>query len=52
VGLDFNFVVGVTGRNAGYPFDTVKVCLQTYPLYSSSLNYFIKIAKQESILGF
>ncbi|CAF2917714.1 unnamed protein product [Rotaria sp. Silwood2] len=54
--LDLDFVVEVTGTIAGYPFHTVKVCLQTrtlnYRLYSSSLYYFIKIAKQESILGF
>jgi len=53
---DFDFVVGVTGTISSYPFDTVKVCLQiqtlNYRLYSSSLDYFIKIAKQESILGF
>jgi hypothetical protein len=49
---DFDFVVGVIGTIAGYLFDTVKVCLQTYRLYSSSLDYFIKIEKQESILGF
>ncbi len=54
--LDFDFVVGVTDAIAGYSFDTVKVCSQiqtlNYRLYSSSLDYFIKIAKQESILGF
>ncbi|CAF4314176.1 unnamed protein product, partial [Rotaria sp. Silwood2] len=54
--FDFDFVVEVTGTIAGYPFHTVKVCLQTqtlnYRLYSSSLDCFIKIGKQESILGF
>ncbi|CAF0758668.1 unnamed protein product [Adineta steineri] len=52
----FGFVAGVTGTIAGYPFDTVKVRLQTqtlnHRLYSGSLDCFIKIAKQESILGF
>jgi solute carrier family 25 carnitine/acylcarnitine transporter 20/29 len=52
----FGFVAGVTGTVAGYPFDTVKIRLQTqtlnYRLYSGSLDCFIKIAKQESILGF
>ncbi|CAF3369090.1 unnamed protein product [Rotaria socialis] len=52
----FGFVSGVTGTIAGYPFDTVKVRLQTqtlnHRLYSGSLDCFIKIAKQESILGF
>jgi hypothetical protein len=53
--LDFNSVDVVADTIAGYPFDTVKVCLQTqtlsYRLYFSSLDYFIKIAKQELILG-
>jgi solute carrier family 25 carnitine/acylcarnitine transporter 20/29 len=52
----FGFVAGITGTVAGYPFDTVKVRLQTqtlnHRLYSGSLDCFIKIAKQESILGF
>ncbi|CAF3070841.1 unnamed protein product [Rotaria socialis] len=52
----FGFVAGVTGTIAGYPFDTVKVRLQTqtlsHRLYSGSLDCFIKIAKQESVLGF
>ena len=52
----FGFVAGVTGTIAGYPFDTVKVRLQTqtlnHRLYSGSLDCFIKIAKQESLLGF
>ncbi|CAF0863659.1 unnamed protein product [Adineta ricciae] len=52
----FGFVAGVTGTIAGYPFDTVKVRLQTQTLnhriYNGSLDCFIKIAKQESILGF
>jgi solute carrier family 25 carnitine/acylcarnitine transporter 20/29 len=52
----FGFVAGVTGTIAGYPFDTVKVRLQTqtlnHRLYAGSLDCFIKIAKQESILGF
>ncbi|CAF0865397.1 unnamed protein product [Rotaria sordida] len=52
----FGFIAGVTGTIAGYPFDTVKVRLQTqtlhHRLYSGSLDCFIKIAKQESILGF
>jgi len=52
----FGFVAGITGTIAGYPFDTVKVRLQTqtlnHRLYSGSLDCFIKIAKQESILGF
>lgn len=52
----FGFVAGVTGTIAGYPFDTVKVRLQTqtlnHRLYNGSLDCFIKIAKQESILGF
>ncbi|CAF0721672.1 unnamed protein product [Rotaria sordida] len=52
----FGFIAGVTGTVAGYPFDTVKVRLQTqtlsHRLYSGSLDCFIKIAKQESVLGF
>jgi solute carrier family 25 carnitine/acylcarnitine transporter 20/29 len=52
----FGFVAGITGTIAGYPFDTVKVRLQTqtlnHRLYSGSLDCFVKIAKQESILGF
>ncbi|CAF2381291.1 unnamed protein product [Rotaria sp. Silwood2] len=52
----FGFVAGVTGTIAGYPFDTVKVRLQTqtlsHRLYSGSLDCFVKIAKQESMLGF
>jgi solute carrier family 25 carnitine/acylcarnitine transporter 20/29 len=52
----FGFVAGITGTVAGYPFDTIKVRLQTqtlnYRLYSGSLDCFMKIAKQESILGF
>jgi len=52
----FGFVAGVTGTIAGYPFDTVKVRLQTqtinHRLYTGSLDCFIKIAKQESMLGF
>ncbi|CAF0938751.1 unnamed protein product [Didymodactylos carnosus] len=52
----FGFIAGVTGTVAGYPFDTVKVRLQTQTLnqrmYSGSLDCFIKIFKQESILGF
>ncbi|CAF2375617.1 unnamed protein product [Rotaria sp. Silwood2] len=52
----FGFIAGVTGTIAGYPFDTVKVRLQiqssNHRLYSGSLDCFIKIAKQESILGF
>lgn len=52
----FGFVAGVTGTIAGYPFDTVKVRLQTqtlnHRLYTGSLDCFIKIAKQESVLGF
>ena len=52
----FGFVAGVTGTIAGYPFDTVKVRLQTqtlnHRLYSGSLDCFIKIAKQESMFGF
>ncbi|CAF0833740.1 unnamed protein product [Adineta steineri] len=52
----FGFIAGVTGTIAGYPFDTVKVRLQTqtlnHRLYTGSLDCFIKIAKQESILGF
>jgi len=52
----FGFVAGVTGTIAGYPFDTVKVRLQTqtlnHRLYSGSLDCFTKIARQESILGF
>ena len=52
----FGFIAGITGTIAGYPFDTVKVRLQTqtlnHRLYSGSLDCFIKIAKQESILGF
>lgn len=52
----FGFVAGVTGTIAGYPFDTVKVRLQTQTLnnrlYSGSLDCFMKIAKQESVLGF
>ena len=52
----FGFVAGVTGTIAGYPFDTVKIRLQTqsinHRLYNGSLDCFIKIARQESILGF
>ena len=52
----FGFVAGITGTIAGYPFDTVKVRLQTqtlnHRLYTGSLDCFTKIAKQESILGF
>jgi solute carrier family 25 carnitine/acylcarnitine transporter 20/29 len=52
----FGFVAGITGTIAGYPFDTIKVRLQTQTLnhriYSGSLDCLIKIAKQESILGF
>jgi len=52
----FGFVAGVTGTIAGYPFDTVKVRLQTqtinHRLYNGSLDCFIKIARQESMLGF
>jgi solute carrier family 25 (mitochondrial carnitine/acylcarnitine transporter), member 20/29 len=52
----FGFIAGMTGTIAGYPFDTVKVRLQTqalnYRLYSGSWDCFIKIAQQESILGF
>lgn len=52
----FGFVAGVTGTIAGYPFDTVKVRLQTqtinHRLYSGSLDCFVKIARQESVLGF
>ena len=52
----FGFVAGVTGTIAGYPFDTVKVRLQTqtfnHRLYSGSIDCFIKIATQESIFGF
>ena len=52
----FGFVAGMTGTLAGYPFDTVKVRLQTqtinYRLYSGSFDCFVKIARQESILGF
>ena len=51
----FGFVAGITGIIAGYPFDTVKVRLQTqtlsYRLYSGSLDCFSKIIKQESLLG-
>jgi hypothetical protein len=31
---DFDFVVGVIGTIAGYPFDTVKVCLQMLAMTS------------------
>jgi solute carrier family 25 carnitine/acylcarnitine transporter 20/29 len=52
----FGFVAGMTGTIAGYPFDTVKIRLQTqkfnHRLYSGSLDCFIKIAKNETILGF
>lgn len=52
----FGFVAGVTGTIAGYPFDTVKVRLQTqtlnHRLYAGSWDCFTKIAKQESVLGF
>lgn len=52
----FGFIAGVTGTVAGYPFDTVKVRLQTqtpnHRLYNGSLDCFIKIIKQESVLGF
>jgi solute carrier family 25 (mitochondrial carnitine/acylcarnitine transporter), member 20/29 len=52
----FGFIAGITGTIAGYPFDTVKVRLQTqtlnHRLYSGSLDCFVKIAKQESVLGF
>ncbi|CAF1383490.1 unnamed protein product [Rotaria sordida] len=37
--FDFDFVLGLTDTIAGYPFNTVQ-------------DYFIKIAEQESILGF
>ena len=51
----FGFVAGITGIIAGYPFDTVKVRLQTqtlsYRLYSGSLDCFSKIIKQESLSG-
>jgi solute carrier family 25 carnitine/acylcarnitine transporter 20/29 len=52
----FGFISGITGTIAGYPFDTVKVRLQTqtfnHRLYSGLFDCFIKIAKQESMLGF
>ncbi|CAF1283657.1 unnamed protein product [Rotaria sordida] len=54
--FDFDFVVEVTATIVDYSFDSVKVCLQTqtlnYRLYSDSLDYFIKITRQESILEF
>ncbi|CAF3760875.1 unnamed protein product [Rotaria sordida] len=46
----------ITVTIVDYSFDSVKVCLQTqtlnYRLYSDSLDYFIKITRQESILEF